>query len=420
MAEQKSHLLALRSALYQVKRPYHFIKTGIFNGFINQVRYGFPGSSIHVTAITGTDGKTTSSTLLYHIFKTAGVKAALLSTVAAYLGETEIDTGFHVTTPQPSDILRFLKIMEKQKITHLVLEVTSHGSHQFRTWGVKPQFAGITNIANEHLDYHITYENYLLAKAKILQQASGVVLNEDDQSYTKLRRLLPSSHYHIATYSSSDPLPKTVERAIVARFPEKYNRMNARLAYRLARMQLVSREAIIEGIKTFPGVPGRMQVIQEKPFTVVVDFAHTPQALESVLLELKQKMKQQKKRGKIIAVFGCAGLRDQAKRPAMGIIASELADLSIFTAEDPRTEDVWSIIRQMKEQITKNHQTILSIADRAEAITFALKKLAEPGDIVGIFGKGHEKTMCHGTTEVPWDDIAVAQSVLNKKTPTRK
>jgi UDP-N-acetylmuramoyl-L-alanyl-D-glutamate--2,6-diaminopimelate ligase len=330
------------------------------------------------------------------------------------MGDETIDTGFHVTTPQPNDIQAFIHRMERSGYTHLVLEVTSHGSHQFRTWGVTPQFAGITNIANEHLDYHITYENYLTAKAQILQQASGIVLNEDDQSYAKLRKFLPSSRYHIATYSQEDQLPRAVERAINQRFPEKYNRMNARLVYRLARLQLVDRESIIRGIETFPGIPGRMEVVTEKPFTVIVDFAHTPQGLEAALMEMRKRVRRQRKRGKLIAVFGCAGLRDQAKRSQMGKIGADLADTAIFTAEDPRTEDIWSIIRQMKEQLSPNHDAVLSIPDRRDAIEFALKKLAEPGDVIGIFGKGHEQSMCYGTTEQPWDDRTVVKEILGR------
>ncbi len=414
MAETTSLFHTFKNILYHLKRPFHFVKTGLGSGLLAQIRYGFPGKSIHVIAITGTDGKTTSSTLLYHILKTAGVKVALLSTVAAYLGEEELETGFHVTTPQPKDIIAFLSMMEKKHYTHLVLETTSHASHQFRTWGITPQFAGITNVNFEHLDYHITYENYLAAKARILQTANAIVLNEDDQSYAKLRRFLPSSRYHVLTYSAQDKLTRVVEKAIADRFPETYNRMNARLAYRLARLQLIPRETIAAAITSFPGVPGRMQVVQEKPFTVIVDFAHTPQALEAILLELRKKMRQQRKRGKLIAVFGCAGLRDQRKRPLMGIISSELADMSIFTAEDPRTENVWSIIRQMKEQITQHHDTILSIPDRTAAIKFAIQKLAQPGDIIGIFGKGPEKSMCYGTVETPWDDVTAVQKALKK------
>jgi UDP-N-acetylmuramoyl-L-alanyl-D-glutamate--2,6-diaminopimelate ligase len=415
MLETENLLTFLKNSLYHSKRPFHFLKTGLVNGLLAQIRYGFPGRSIHIIVITGTDGKTTTSTLLYHILKKAGVKVALLSTVAAYLGDAELETGFHVTTPQPKDILSFLHRMEKEKYTHLILEVTSHASHQFRTWGIAPQFAGITNVANEHLDYHVTYENYLEAKARILQKASAVVLNEDDQSYTKLRRYVPSSQYHVLTYSAQDKLTRTVEKAISERFPENYNRMNARLAYRLARLQLIPREVIAAGIASFPGVPGRMQFLQEKPFTIIVDFAHTPQALETVLLELKKILRRQRK-GRLIAVFGCAGLRDPSKRSQMGIISSKLSDISIFTAEDPRTEDVWSIIRQMKEKITQNHDNIISIADRGAAINFAIQKLAQPGDIIGIFGKGHEKSMCFGTAETPWDDVSAAlKAVKNRK-----
>ena len=154
------------------------------------------------------------------------------------------------------------------------------------------------------------------------------------------------------------------------------------------------------------------EVSTKKPFRVVVDFAHTPNALKVSLISLRQQLRKQKKQGKLIAVFGCAGLRDRAKRPMMGAVGAELADIAIFTAEDPRTEEVWSIIRQMKEQLLSGHNRVLSIADRRKAIEFALTVLAKPGDIVGIFGKGHEKSMCYGTIEYPWSDIQAVQEIL--------
>jgi UDP-N-acetylmuramoyl-L-alanyl-D-glutamate--2,6-diaminopimelate ligase len=155
-----------------------------------------------------------------------------------------------------------------------------------------------------------------------------------------------------------------------------------------------------------------MEVITSKPFTVIVDFAHTPNALENALQALQKRMATQKKKGRIIAVYGSAGLRDRAKRPLMGKAGVTYADQVVLTAEDPRTENIWSIIRQMKEQLTEGHDKVISIADRGEAITFALTKLAKPGDIVGIFGKGHEQSMCYGTTEYPWDDRVAARKVL--------
>lgn len=401
--------------LYSLKRPYHFVKTGLLKGVVSELKYGYPSKELHVSVITGTDGKTTSSTLLYHILKSAGFEVGLLSTVAAYKGTEEIDTGFHVTSPQPGDVQQFMRQLVDDGYTHLVLEVTSHGSFQYRTWGIRPQLAGVTNVANEHLDYHLNYDNYLAAKADVLKQAPTVVLNEEDQSYLKIRNHLGPDHT-IIPYSSETKLPGKVVTAINARFPESYNQMNARMVYAMATTMGVSDADFVTALQSFPGIPGRMEEIPtRKQFTTIVDFAHTPQGLKAALQALQAQRKQEKKKGRIIAVFGCAGLRDFNKRPVMGQIAAELADIAIFTAEDPRTENVWSIIRQMKEQLTDNHNKIISIADRKEAISFAINEIAKPGDIIGIFGKGHEKSMCYGTTEYPWSDQQAVRDILESK-----
>ncbi len=391
----------LKELLYATKRYYHLFKTGLLDGLRAEFTYNFPARKLTILTITGTDGKTTSSTMLYEVLKAAGIKVALLSTVAAYLGDEKIDTGFHVTSPQPGDLQAFMRKMVDQGYTHLVLEVTSHGAYQHRTWGVTPTVAGVTNIAHEHLDYHLNYDNYVHAKSLILKKAPIVVLNADDQSYYKLADRIPVDRTMI-TYSASATLPKKVSKAISNKFNESFNQQNARLVYAMSRAAHVEDKDFITGIQSFSGISGRMEKISiKKPFEVVVDFAHTPQGLEAAMGALRSRLT---KKGRLIAVFGCAGLRDFKKRPLMGKIAADLADLSIFTAEDPRTEDVWSIIRQMKEQLTTGHDRIISIADRQEAINFAINSVAKKDDIVGIFGKGHETSMCFGTTEYPWSD----------------
>lgn len=402
----------LANILYHLKRPFHFVKTGLLGGLVAEVQNGFPAQKLHIIAVTGTDGKTTTSTMLYHILKKAGKKVALLSTVAAYIGEEEIDTGFHVTSPDPKSLHRFLKRLVDDDYEYVVLEVTSHGIYQYRIWGIIPLIAGITNVANEHLDYHVTYQQYLEAKAELLTTASFSVINDDDQSASQLKKILRAAQTPFSTYSREDAISPTTKKAITNRFPEAYNQSNARLALAISQKLQIPEKTFREAIATFPGIPGRMEVVQTKPFKVVVDFAHTPQGLSAALTALRSQLKKQSKKGKLIAVFGAAGLRDRAKRPVMGRIGVELADFVVLTAEDPRTENVWSIIRQMKEQLTTGHDKIASIADRGEALRFALQKLAQPGDMVGIFGKGHEKSMCFGTTEHPWDDRQAARELL--------
>lgn len=405
----------MKQFIYTLKYWYHFFKTGLLKGALASIKYKFPSKRLKIIAITGTDGKTTSSTLLYHILKTAGRKVALLSTVAAYIGEEKIDTGFHVTSPDADKLQKFLAEMVKKEIEYVVLEFTSHGAYQSRLWGVKPLIVGVTNITHEHLDYHLDYANYLEAKALMIKKAPMVVLNEDDSSFNKLKKYLTNKN-RIIGYNLEENPTKKIREAIQTRFLEPYNYMNAKMVTKIAEQLGIETEKIANGIKTFPGVEGRMEFIKnkKKDLTVVVDFAHTPNALENALISLRKYMKKEKITGNLIAVYGCAGLRDISKRPMMGKIGLQHADLVVFTAEDPRTEDVWSIIRQMKEQLETGHNRIVSIADRAEAIDFAINELAKKGDLVALFGKGPEKSMCYGTVEYPWSEVTAVEKALNR------
>lgn len=398
--------------LYKIKRPFHFVKTGLLRGLVGQIKYKFPANKLKIIAITGTDGKTTTSTLLYHVLKKSGKKTALISTVAAYIGAEEISTGLHVTSPDPFQLHKLIRKMVDANVEYLVLEVTSHGAYQSRTWGINPVLAGLTNIDHEHLDYHLTQGEYLKSKTLILNKAEKVIINADDQNYQLLRSSLKQSPDRISSYKITDKLPKNISSAISARFSEKYNQMNARLVYKMAIGLGIVDEKISTAFKNFPNIPGRMQEIEtSKSFRILVDFAHTPQALEAALTALREQLVN---KGRLIAVYGSAGLRDHKKRPLMGKVGAQIADLVIFTAEDPRTEDVWSIIRQLKENLHQDLDKVLSIADRREAISFAINKLAKKDDIVAILGKGHEQSMCFGKTEYPWSDAKAVKEILKK------
>lgn len=399
-----------KQLVYRFKRFYHLIKTGLYRGLLAEIKYGFPSRKIKVLAITGTDGKTTSSTLLYHVLKTAGKKVALISTVAAYIGDEQISTGFHVTTPSPDQLQKLMKKLVNEGYEYLVLETTSQGIYQHRTWGIFPFISGITNISQDHFDYHLTYDNYLEAKALILRDSEKIILNKDDQSYEPLREILRVSDSKIVSYSKEHKLSGVINRAIKKKFKEEYNFSNSLLVTKFAKLLDIDDQDIADGIASFKGIPGRMEEItNKKGIKVIVDFAHTPQGLEAALSALKA---QTKKPSKLIAVYGCAGLRDAIKRPMMGKIGTDIADYCVFTAEDPRTEDIWSIIRQMKEQLKSNHQKVISIPDRGKAIEFALTKLAKRGDTVVILGKGHEQSMCYGNDEHPWDDREAVRKIL--------
>jgi UDP-N-acetylmuramoyl-L-alanyl-D-glutamate--2,6-diaminopimelate ligase len=291
---------------------------------------------------------------------------------------------------------------------YVVLEVTSHGIDQNRVWGIRPTIAAITNVTHEHLDYHKTFENYLHTKAKLLLASSTAIINADAKdSFALLKSMLEA---HKIEYLGVDveSLPTKIRQSVRARFGEqRYNFENSAIATQIAKLLEIPEKTIAQAIEKFPGVPGRMEEVTRKGgVRVIVDFAHTPNALEKALQALESK-------GRLIVVFGCAGLRDITKRPLMGEIATRLADLVVLTAEDPRTEDVWSIIAQIKSGVKTGHDKIVSIEDREEAISFALTQFAKSGDTVLISGKGHEKSMNIRGTEYPWSDQIAVKKILH-------
>jgi len=424
--------------------------------------YGNPAQKLKVIGITGTDGKTTTANLIYWILKTSGAKVGLVSTIGAKIGKKEIDTGLHVTNPDPVSLEKLLSEMLRANCSYGILEVTSHGLDQKRVAGVKFDAGVLTNITHEHIDYHKSFAKYIKVKAKLFQGVKYAILNKKDFSYPKIKSMIGAfkkthdfqSGDELNAHMSSSgrrgnrglksaediiksgvkivdypqKLSTKISEAIEKRFDEDYNRENAQAAIAVAKEYGVKDRVIVKAIKTFPNLPGRMEEIKNtEGIRVFVDFAHTPNALESALLALRKKTK-----GRIITVLGCAGERDKEKRPMMGEISARLSQISIFTAEDPRHENVNEIINEMaggaKEyseeihstsySIDSNHRSkhlFIKIPDRNKAITYALQRFAKKGDVVGIFGKGHEKSMAFGDKEYPWSDQEAARTALNFK-----
>lgn len=396
--------------LYYCKRPFHLIKTGLLNGLPAQVRFHQPQKKLTIIGVTGTDGKTTTASLIHHLLEQSGLKVGLITTVSAKIGSKSIDTGFHVTSPPPSLLYQTLADMVTAGCTHVVLEITSHGSYQYRNWGIRPQLGLITNIAHEHLDYHVTFLEYVKAKCAIFRHTPTVLVASTDPALPKIKRFLTRQQLELV------PIPRVVSprirEAIKKRFAEKHNRYNATMAATAALKLGGSESDCIKGILSFSGIPGRMeQIPNRKRLKLIVDFAHTPQAVASVLRSV-----QSGSRGSVIVVLGSAGLRDTAKRPQMGRLAAQLADLAIFTSEDPRIENPWSIINQMKSDLGHYHNKVISIVDRGEAIFAAITQYAKAGDTVLVLGKGHEQSMCYGTTEYDWSDQDAIRSVLQTGT----
>ncbi|MBX4205791.1 UDP-N-acetylmuramoyl-L-alanyl-D-glutamate--2,6-diaminopimelate ligase [Candidatus Microgenomates bacterium] len=390
-----------------LKRIYH-----LFRAATAVIWFRYPARNLKVIGVTGTDGKTTTSTLIYYLLHKMGKKVALISTVAAFIGDREIDTGFHVTTPDSWMLQRLLRKIAKEKYQYVILEATSHGLDQYRLFGTNVSIGVLTNITHEHLDYHKTYENYVKTKAKLFSNGTAI-LNEDDNSFMHIKKYIPAN-VKIVTYNYHS-IDKDVMNSIKGRFSEIYNQYNAIAAITVINeLGIVEIKSLKKYILSFPGVPGRMQEVKNRRgFRTIVDFAHTPNALKNVLETLKgQKLSN---KSKLIVIFGCASQRDTSKRPLMGKISRDLAEISIFTAEDPRFEDVNEIIDEIelgaKKSEYKSH-SYFKIPDREMAIDYAINKIARKSDIVIICGKGHEKSMNYKGKEIPWSDIDVVQKLL--------
>src|SRR3990167_2025727 len=266
--------------------------------------YGRPGEKIFTIGVTGTDGKTTTASLIFHILRTAGLNPAMITTVVAQIGEEVFDTGLHITTPSTFWMQRYIKKAIKNNCDYLVLEVTSHALDQNRVHGINFKIGVITNVSHEHLDYHGSYENYLKTKSKLLRRAQIPVLNEDDESFRTLKSIL--SGRNILTYSQNDKsgfmLPKLT----------RFNISNFLAAIAVAKVIGIDKKVIEKAIATFKMPEGRQEIVYDKLFRVIIDFAHTPNAFGNVLPEVKKTT-----RGRLIHVFGAAGQRDKSKRPLM-------------------------------------------------------------------------------------------------------
>ena len=378
---------------------YHFPKA-----VLAVLYYRYPAKDLTVIGITGTDGKTTTSTLVYEILRQAGKKAALITSVSAKIGGKELSTGLHVTSPDPWELQKLLRHISDEGFNYVVLESTSHGLAQHRLLGCNFKIGAVTNITHEHLDYHGTWEKYLKDKARLFKKTKFAVLNKDDRSFKLLKKYVNSK---IITYGMKKADFTLQNFPFKTKMPGEYNQYNCLAAIAVAKLLKISDADIRKAIAGFKGVIGRMDVVYNKSFKIIIDFAHTPNALKQALTACKAMPCK-----RIISVFGCAGLRDIRKRPLMGEISCRLADVSIFTAEDPRTENINNIFKQM-ESGCKNKKNLYKEPDRKKAIKLAIS-MAKKGDIIGIFGKGHEQSMCWGNTEHPWSDHKAVREILKK------
>lgn len=389
----------------KIKNTYHLLVAILAN-----LLFLFPAKKMKVIAVTGTDGKTTTANLIYHTLRSCGHTASMISSIAAVVGEKTYETGLHVTTPTSFSLQKLLRKAKKAKSKYFVLEVTSHAIDQNRIWGIPIEVGVLTNVTNEHLDYHKTYDNYLKTKINLLKKSKISVVNSDDSSYTLLsdarRKKTQEEWITYGLSESSDFNPKTFDikdAGLVGNF-NKYNVLAAVAACKALGME---DEGIKKALKTFKMPIGRVDFVYKKDFNVMIDFAHTPNAFEQLLSSLRPTVK-----ARIIHVFGSAGERDSVKRPFLGEISSQYSDILVLTAEDPRQEDVNKIIAEIEVGVKKEQCEVIRIPDRKEAIEAAIQ-MAKKGDLILITGKAQEASMNLGHLEEPWDEFETVDEALD-------
>lgn len=385
--------------------------------------YGHPSKEIKLVGITGTNGKTTSVTLLHNLFSDIGEKAGLLSTVVNKIGTTSFPATH--TTPNPVVLNQLLRQMVDAGCGYCFMEVSSHAVHQNRIAGLDFDIAGFTNISHDHLDYHKTFKEYIKAKKRFFDDLSSqavAIVNSDD---TNGLVMVQNSRAKIKTFglkNMADYKVKILENAfsglvlsvnnqdVWTRLIGGFNAYNLILIYAIAIELGFEPLQVLTSISKLKSVEGRFQYIKsDKDIIAIVDYAHTPDALQNVLSTIASV---RTKNEKVITVVGCGGDRDKSKRPKMAAIAANESDQTILTSDNPRTENPETIISEMKLGVPADRSAkVMAISDRREAIKVACA-LATKGDIVLVAGKGHEKYQEINGERFPFDDLAIVQETL--------
>lgn len=386
---------------------------------------------MRVIGVTGTNGKTTTSFMIHRMLVEAGFKTGLMTTVAYGVDNDIAPQVEHMTTVSAPLLNKRLRAMEQAGVEWLVLEVTSHALAQYRTWGIPYEIAVMTNVTHEHLDYHGTFEDYKRSKQRLFVLAGKhrrgfAIVNADDALADDF--LQATGRGESYGLRSGDLMARKVSLSgqgsryvaavgddaydIVCHILGEFNVYNSLAAVAVGRRIGLTKQQIERGIAALKTVEGRMVTVQEgQPFTVIVDFAHTPDAFERLLRDVRAQTK-----GKLVAVFGSAGLRDESKRAIQGEIAGRYCDEVIATEEDDRSVDGHEILAQIatgaKQAGKKQDKDLFLVLDRTEAIHFAMTRVKNTEDTVVLLGKGHEKTIERADGEHPWNEVATARQAI--------
>jgi len=414
-------------------KVFHAIEpTGhLLESMVMNVRYGFPARKLRVIGVTGTNGKTTTSFFIQRMLHDAGIPTGITTTVAYGVGDDIHRQMEHITTAKSSVLQSRLKSFVAQGAEWAVVEASSHGLAQNRTWGVPFEVAVLTNLTHDHLEYHGTFEKYREAKRRLFKVANkhglryGVVNAEDPSVDIFAGTVANSTTYGIkkgdviatnvkltSTGSTYTAKAGSDTYDISVKIPGEFNVYNSLAAVSVGRKLGLSKEQIEKGIAALESVEGRMNAIHEgQKFQVLVDFASTPDGFEKFFSSVRPLVK-----GKLVAVFGSAGRRDESKRAEQGRIAGKYADIVVATEEDDRDDDGAKILQQIGEGANESGKVLDSslflIPNREEAIEFAFTLVSEADDMVVLLGKGHEKTIERADGEYPWNETEVARSAL--------
>ncbi|RJX29028.1 MAG: UDP-N-acetylmuramoyl-L-alanyl-D-glutamate--2,6-diaminopimelate ligase [Dethiobacter sp.] len=408
---------------------------------ISQIFFDSPSQRLRLIGVTGTNGKTTTTYLIEAVMAAQNYKTGLLGTVKYKVGSENLPV--MATTPEAPDLQKMLRIMVDSGVSFAVMEVSSHALELNRVSGCDFDTVVLTNVTEDHLDFHQTYERYLAAKGKLFSQPGGsflkgttprfTVLNRDDTNYEYFLRqsTVQSVSYGIKNHAevqaqNIEVTGDGVKYRVVSPWGEEYfslrltgyfNIYNTLAATSVALLEGVPLQAIKEVLESVTGVPGRFErVDMGQDFLVIVDYAHTPDGLDNILQTARGFA-----RGKIITIFGCGGERDRAKRPVMGRIAGKYSDYCILTSDNPRGEDPWQIINEVEaglQEVKALGSGYTVQPDRYEAIKLGIE-LARARDIVIIAGKGHENYQIFSDYTIPFSDREVAAGIIEQRLKKR-
>ena len=385
--------------------------------------YNNPSREMKLIGITGTNGKTTSAFMIKAILEAQGYKVGLIGTIANYIGQKKIYT--ERTTPESLELHELFKDMVDAKVDYCVMEVSSHSLDLDRVYGIEFCESIFTNLTQDHLDFHKTFENYFNAKLKLFKCSKNSVINIDDIYGEKAYSLIKSSKLSYGLKSNADLVASNIEMhsrgskftidrrgnsfEIELCIPGNYNVYNALGAVAVCLSQGVEPWVIKLGLQNLQ-VPGRCELVtgtESLGFEIILDYAHSPDGLENILKTVREFTK-----GNLISVFGCGGDRDKTKRPIMGRIGSELSDISVITSDNPRTEDPLEIIKDVVRGI--NRQNFEIVENRRMAIKRAIE-IANKGDVIVIAGKGHEDYQVLKDKTIHFDEREVVTEIIKER-----